>query len=399
MNERLSLAGIREGAMNPPAGGAAGAEDFLWNQLLQAREDERQAELAPLREASNRALHRSGWYNVGSMLMPQDAGDVALSMAMGPGLGRAARGTLAALGGLTTQVGDAEGSVLTRAWRALNPGAMAGRQRAEIEQHLAEGLRVRDAVVDPTVQHYLDNMRNVLAPAREMGEDGAGRQLRMYEDPIAAARGETRPDWMLALNPQRELFNEEALGRLRAAAAGTPHEMRLPDALADRRTLAMYPELEDMRLIFDQNPHGAAGHFSPPDAGWLGAPGGSGQGAEIALNGAHIPAWDRGLQRAVIGEELQHAMQWADNRIGATVPDLQAQWQAMPDWQRQPWEDFYPSREPRGSVRHYRGYPIEWEGGLAGARAETRSSVPLWDRFTALPSEHYWNLFDPRRLP
>lgn len=130
MSERLSLAGIREGAMSPPAGSAAGAEDFLWNQLLRAREDERQAELAPLREASNRALHRSGWYNVGSMLMPQDAGDVALSAAMGPGLGRLSRVALAALGGMTTQVGDAEGAFLPQDWfrRMLTSTSRATRE-------------------------------------------------------------------------------------------------------------------------------------------------------------------------------------------------------------------------------------------------------------------------------
>lgn len=400
MSGQLSLSGIREGAMNPPADGAAGYEQMLWDSLLQENQRERDAYMQSLRDTADRAMRRSGWYNVGSMMMPQDAGDVALSAAMGPGLGRLSRAGLAALGGMTTQPGEAEGSLLTRAWRMLNSGATASaRQADEVARHLAEGPRVRDAVVDPTVQHYLDNMRNVLAPQRELGENAAGRQLRMYEDPIQAARGSQRPDWMFALNPQRELLRPEAFERIALAEAGQTSTARLPD-MVDPRLTRMYPEFEDITMRFENDPAAANGWFNAGDAGWAGTWGGYGRQPELALNANTAPSWGRAQHRDVAAEELQHAAQWADNRIGPSVPNLPRDWSALFPEEQQAWQQFSPSHNSdAGFNRFYRAYPIEWEGGLAGTRASQRVSLPMFDSLTDLPSDQYWQLFDPRRLP
>jgi len=243
-------------------------------------------------------------------------------------------------------------------------------------------------------------MRNVLAPSRELGPDAAGRQLRLYEDPLDAARGRTNPDWMLGMNPQKPIFNAEAMRRIAENHYSPQGSMRLPDALADRRLLNRYPELEDIDINFVDDLAGPAGWFRPPDTGWQGAVGGSGQGAEIAFNGVHLPNWRRDMLRTVVGEEMQHALQWADNRIGPTVPNSAEQWRQMPADIQQTWQDFSsPSSPAVAFQRFYRGYPIEWEGGLAGLRAATRESVPRFDNFTETPSEAYWALFQPERLP
>lgn len=115
MSESLSLARIREGAMNPPAGTARQYEDMLWRQLEEANAAEARMRREAREAAMQRALDRSGIYNVGSMMLPQDLGDAAIGAAMMPGpMGWGARAVLAGLGGMTTQPSDAEGMFLPR---------------------------------------------------------------------------------------------------------------------------------------------------------------------------------------------------------------------------------------------------------------------------------------------
>lgn len=131
MSESLQLPGIRAGAMNPPAGAARGYEDMLMGEFEQAAADERRLRREGMEAAMQRALDRSGIYNVGKFLIPQDLGELALGAAMGPGLGRGMRTALAALGGMTTQPSEAEGAFLPREmFRHLrgHPAAAARRE-------------------------------------------------------------------------------------------------------------------------------------------------------------------------------------------------------------------------------------------------------------------------------
>lgn len=152
MSERLELSGIRDAAMQPPAGSAAGYEQMLLGQFQQAAQDEENLRRAAVRAATQRALDRSGWYNVGQMLIPQDAGELALSAAMGPGLGRGMRAALAALGGMTTAPAEAEGGMLPRSW-------FESLLRSRIPAARQEGERALDALTRAERGVNIDAMR------------------------------------------------------------------------------------------------------------------------------------------------------------------------------------------------------------------------------------------------
>jgi hypothetical protein len=189
----LDLAAIREGAMNPPAGTARQYEDMFARQLEQAAADERRLRREGMEAAMQRALDRSGLYNVGSMMIPQDAGEVALGLAMTPGIGMGLRTALAGLGGMTTQIGDAEGAMVPRSWfeNLLRSRLPAARQ---------EGQRGLDTLSDASRGINIDAIRFA------SGED----QNRIFQELASDTWGHGwlpfgNDRWLGAMSPGREL--------------------------------------------------------------------------------------------------------------------------------------------------------------------------------------------------
>ena len=383
MSDRLSLAGIREEAMNPPAGGARGAEDYLWNQLLQAREAERQAELAPLREASNRALHRSGWYNVGSMMIPHDAGDVALTAAMGPGLGRLSRAGLAALGGLTTQPGDAEGAFLPREWfqRMLGSSSRVARQEGERGmQAIREARRELQQTGLPTqLSLHSDEEMNRLFP-----------QMLDVTAPYGVIPTETRLSALMT--PDRERNLEPLLSHWNDFRGTTPPV----EVQRHRNNLVIDPWLEDAApmprlpregqvVLQAESPY--YGYFNPNDG-------------HIGLT------MDRPLDEIVgtLDHELQHWVQAnSQGRYlrGANPADVRQQvpadvwdeyFQAAAGPSAPPsWTQVGGGLDPAGAERAaqhqlYRNNFGEWEARLAAEIARMQLNSP--DNLSAVRGLH-----------
>lgn len=367
MNERLSLAGIREGAMNPPAGGAAGAEDFLWNQLLQAREDERQAELAPLREASNRALHRSGWYNVGSMLMPQDAGDVALSMAMGPGLGRLSRVALAALGGLTTMPGEAEGALLP--WDRLRRAvSLTGREGGPLAWEGERAARGLERASDATARLRGADAAPIRFPA-QYSADEVNRAFDSVAQPIFNETG-----WLPFPNMERGTYDwlyglsgtdrhRWPTGNILAGFRVGQPARELGEELTDRTLFAAVPELQRTRLM-----------YGPENQTWNAAhvPGTGGAETDLIIM-ANRGAGTGAAMNESLGHETQHVMQRLFGRMGGTSPARVAE--QNPDLYERYFGGLaamYPN-EPVQQLEQltrsgmYRRVPGEWEATVGGA--------------------------------
>lgn len=109
---------------------------------------------------------RAAWPRVAGMLMPQDAGDVALSMAMGPGLGRGMRFALAGLGGMTTQPTEAEANFLPR----FMVQRLLGSANPEVRRMGQEGMDALAAAErNPAARqfagsHMTDQRRNDMFP-------------------------------------------------------------------------------------------------------------------------------------------------------------------------------------------------------------------------------------------
>jgi hypothetical protein len=381
---QLSLAGIRSGAMEPPAGGAADYEQMLMAQFEQAARDERALRMQPLQDALARVVDRSGALNVGSMMLPQDAGEAALGAAMVPGpMGLGLRTALAALGGLTTAPGDAEGALLVRARRALESGVMGRHGTRELEEMTTRYPRVAD-VQEPTVQAYLNQMRNVL--------ETPGPQMRVFEDPIDFLQGNREPEWMLALNPQRDSltpFGHRTMSESRFWAPGDEFNTMVGNVLADNRIMRMYPGLEDVAVRFEGDRGNVLGSYMPNATGWSGEP------SRISLYGHHVMD-SANYRRGTWAEELQHTIQDLDGR-GATNADWETILRtAAPEEVVAMTQRFGDSPQSPLTHRMYRAQPHEWEGGLVAQRAMSRQALP--SRFADIEyqgPEAYWNLFEP----
>jgi hypothetical protein len=175
----LNLDNIRGGAMNPPAQ-QADEEERRWREEMDALWE--------------RARRRSGTYRLASMLVPQDFGDILLTLAMSPGARLGMRTALAALGGLTTQIGDAEGAFLPKEmFRRLraHPSAAARREAARGEDAITNAERHSGVGVNDFVSWSPQVFNNEFPELLQLGA------------PYGAIP--TEAGWVALLSPQRPL--------------------------------------------------------------------------------------------------------------------------------------------------------------------------------------------------
>lgn len=355
---------IREGAMNPPAGAAAGYEDMLWNQMLGASQQEEQRYLQSLRDTSNRAIDRSGWYNVGSMLMPHDVGDVALSAAMGPGLGRGMRTALAALGGLTTQVGDAEAGLFTLPqWmRAARAGISASAGRNQIEERMA------------SLEPALRNMRGADAgPLRNPGQYSGDEINRAFEN--VSVPTFTDYGWLPMPDPQRNFTDMlgaatgnrftwptgNIMSGFRVGQAARPLESELTDELL----YAAAPGMRDVRLSYGGLPAGL-------EAAYLGRM--NDQPGSIFMR----PGQSSPTMAETLYHETQHGLQDLTGRARGGTSRTVAE--NNPDMYERYFSNhaglgFGPTAiEQATRAEMYNRLPGEWEARLGGKLSANRQS-------------------------
>jgi hypothetical protein len=236
---------------------------------------------------------------------------------------------------------------------------------------------------EPTVRAYLDQMQNVL--------ETPGRQMRVFEDPIDFIQGNREPEWMLALNPQRDSLTPYGHRQLTDSWVMGPDDevnTNVATLLQDQRLLRMYPALEDVQVRFRNSPSGSLGSYRPGYGGtWTGEP------PRIELYG-HNHHLTPSARRGTWSEELQHAIQDLDGRGNTTANWFNAVRNFSPEELQAATTRFGGESPNDLAFRMYRAQPIEWEAGLVADRAEQRVALPRW--FSGIGEfDEYRRLFEP----
>jgi hypothetical protein len=353
VSERLGLEGIRAGAMNPQAGGAAGYEQMLMAQFEQANRDEQELQRQARAAQMQGALDRSGIYNVGRFMIPQDLGELALGAAMGPGLGKGMRTALAALGGLTTAPAEAEGAFLPRYMFQHLRGHPAAAARREADRGMTALDEVARASGHSDTWFATRGPDELNAAFPDMLEAGA---------PFGAIPSEG--GWRALLDPVRPTRVMPRMGELADDALNFGQELTSPqsrvyfDPWYDSAVQGGSDPL--VRMMPDWRP--GAGSYSHQDD-------------NIRIAATTQPSY----MRNVLDHELQHRVQRNDpNRslVGASVrytsqrnPDL---WDEYLQRYSQPepapsWTHTGTTPEPEQAARQamYMNNFGEWEARLA----------------------------------